>query len=121
MGAAVSTLDRTLQEPSPDGFGRTHRPVCCGPVRFGARRWAACVVCDTVKRSDGPVSRRLKRRGLPTTLLCPPSPSSEEGKGPQRWPQKRLGRRLEEVAKAVEGGYCRLQMPLKPALAVRET
>ena len=38
-----------------------------------------------------------------------------EGKGPQRRPQKRLGRRLEEVAKAVGGGYCRLQMPLKLA------
>ena len=32
---------------------------------------------------------------------------------------KRLDRRLEEVAKAVEGGYCRLQMPLKLALGVR--
>ena len=30
-------------------------------------------------------------------------------------------RRLEEVAKAVGGGYCRLQMPLKLALAVRGT
>ena len=38
--------------------------------------------------------------------------SALEGKGPQRRPQKRLGRRLEEVAKAVGGGYCRLQMPL---------
>ena len=27
--------------------------------------------------------------------------------GPQRRPQRRLGRRLEEVAKAVGGGYCR--------------
>ena len=33
----------------------------------------------------------------------------------------RLGRRLEEVAKAVGGGYCRLQMPLTLALGVRET
>ena len=40
-----------------------------------------------------------------------------EGKGPQ----ERLGRQLEEVAKAVSGGNCRLQMPLKRALAVRET
>ena len=30
-------------------------------------------------------------------------------------------RGLEEVAKPVGGGYCRLQMPLKLALAVRET
>ena len=44
-----------------------------------------------------------------------------EGKGPQRWPQKPLDRRLEEVAPAVGGGCCRLQMPLKPALAVRKT
>ena len=35
--------------------------------------------------------------------------------------QKRLDRRLEEVAEAVGGGYCRLQMPLKRALAVRQT
>ena len=32
-------------------------------------------------------------------------------------PQQRLGRRLEEVAEAVGGGYCRLQMPLGLALA----
>ena len=37
-----------------------------------------------------------------------------EGKG-------RLDRRLEEVAEAVGGGYCRLQMPLKLALGVRGT
>ena len=29
-----------------------------------------------------------------------------DGKGPQRRPQKRLVRRLEEVAQAVGGGYC---------------
>ena len=40
---------------------------------------------------------------------------------PQRRPRKRLDRRLEEVAKAVGGGYCRLQMPLRLAFAVRET
>ena len=32
-----------------------------------------------------------------------------------------LDRRLEEVAKAVGGGYCRLQLPLRLAFAVRET
>ena len=44
-----------------------------------------------------------------------------EWKGPRRRPQRRLGRRLEGVAKAVGGGYCRLQMPLKLALGVRGT
>ena len=36
-----------------------------------------------------------------------------EGEGPRRRPQRRLGWRLEEVAEAVGGGYCRLPMPLK--------
>ena len=44
-----------------------------------------------------------------------------EGKGPQRRPRRWLDRGSEEVAKAVGGGYCRLQMLLKPALGVRET
>ena len=44
-----------------------------------------------------------------------------EGKGPQRRPQKRLDRRLEEVAKAVGGGHRCLQMPLRLALGVRGT
>ena len=43
-----------------------------------------------------------------------------EGKGPRRWPQKRLDRRSEGVAKAVGGGNCPLHMPLKLAPAVRE-
>ena len=34
---------------------------------------------------------------------------------------KRLDKRLEEVAKPVAGGNCRLQTPSKPALAVRGT
>ena len=46
---------------------------------------------------------------------------ASQGKGPHRRPQRRLDRRLEEVAKAVGGGYCRLQMPLRPALGVRGT
>ena len=34
-------------------------------------------------------------------------------RGKARRPQRRLGRRLEEVTKAVWGGYCRLQMPVE--------
>ena len=33
-----------------------------------------------------------------------------EGQGPWRRFQKRLDRRLEEVAQAVGGGYCQLQI-----------
>ena len=51
----------------------------------------------------------------------PPPRDALEGKGPQRRPQQRLDRRWEEVAKAVGGGYCRLQPPSKLALGVRET
>ena len=36
----------------------------------------------------------------------------------RKGPRRRLDRQLEEVAKAVGGGYCRLQMPLRLALAV---
>ena len=42
---------------------------------------------------------------------------ASELKGPQRRPQNRL----DEVAKAVGGGYCRLQMLLSLALGVRGT
>ena len=38
------------------------------------------------------------------------------GTGPHKGPQKRLGRRLEEVAKAVGSGNCWSQMPWKLAL-----
>ena len=38
-----------------------------------------------------------------------------------RRPPRRLDRRLEGVAEAVGGGYCRLQMPLRLALGVRGT
>ena len=41
-----------------------------------------------------------------------PTRDALEGKGPQRRPQKRLDRRLEEVAKSVGGGYCQLQVLL---------
>ena len=44
-----------------------------------------------------------------------------KGKGPRRQSQKRLDRRLQDVSKAVGGGYCRLQLPLRLALNVRGT
>ena len=55
------------------------------------------------------------------TELYRASSDALEGKGPQRRSLKRLGKRLEEVAKAVGGGYCRLQMPLRPAFSVSGT
>ena len=59
--------------------------------------------------------------GIALQLLGATGRDALEGRGPQRWPYKRVDRRLEEVAKAVGGGYCRLQMPLKLALGVRDS
>ena len=47
----------------------------------------------------------------------PPPPPRPRDVLEGRW----LDRRLQEAAKAVGGGYCRLQMPLSLALGVRET
>ena len=41
-----------------------------------------------------------------------------EGTGFESRVQRRLHRRFEEVGKAVLGGYCRVQMPLKLPVAV---
>ena len=64
-----------------------------------------------------------KGKQTDTMASCQPPSGRDalDGNGPKRRPQKRLDRRLEEVAKAVGGGYCRLQMPLSMALAVRGT
>ena len=78
--------------------------MCAGPSQGGGGG-----LHGVVPRSSGGRSRHQSGRDV------------VEGKGPPRRPQKRLGRRLEEVAEAVGGGYCRLQMPLKLALGVRET
>ena len=43
----------------------------------------------------------------------------KKGRGLRRF-RKQSDRRLEEVAKAVGGGYCQLQVPLNLARAVRE-
>ena len=72
------------------------------------------------------------RQGGPPTCLVKMNsgvtPSHRKGGGdaldwktPRKRPRKRLDRRSEAVAKAVGGGCCRLQMPLKLTLAVRET
>ena len=73
---------------------------------------------ETRLRSDGPdPSRSPKGPQAP----CVRARDALEGTGPRRRLHKRWDRRLEEVAKAVGGGYCRLQMPLRLALGVRGT
>ena len=69
--------------------------------------------------------RACRQHRLPTTPhqihSNPLTRAALEGRGPRRRPQRRLGRRLEEVAESVGGGYCRLQMPLRRAVGVRGT
>ena len=84
-----------MRSPSSGAEGGSHRPVGGRPPG-----------------SSSTLDRRVPAAGGWVAL---------EGEGPQRRPQRRLDRRLEEVAKAVGGGYCQLQMPLKLALGVRET
>ena len=101
-GSVMGGVTSYAQPPPPpkrDTHFKTVRRVTCHTprvVRIGCAE--ACVGCRD-----------------------PPPRNALEGKGPQRRPQRRLGRRLEEVAKAVGGGYCRLQTPLRPALGVRGT
>ena len=47
--------------------------------------------------------------------------SALEGTGQNRGPRERSGKAVAGgFAKAVRGGYCRLQVPLKAAVGVRE-
>ena len=87
----------------------------------GVSHWIP--ICTEVHCTRPPRNAHYTRApiyALNTFCVNPPPRAALDGKRPQRGPQKRLGRRLEEVAKAVGGGYCRLQMPLRLAHAVRE-
>ena len=81
-------------------------------VTEGHGKWGAWHVfwhrCGTMGR----------RHAVPTQCKDIPR-DAFDWKGPQMWSPKRLDRRLEEVAKAVGGGYCRLQLSLRLSLAVR--
>ena len=81
--------------------------ICCTTRKLRA---TACA------QRSGWGGSRLQRQGV--SGLGGPGRDALEGQGSQRRLQKRSDRRLEEVAKAVGGGYCRLQMPLKLALAI---
>ena len=73
------------------------------------------------ERTLSPQGRGVASHSTSTGLLSGTVRVALDGKGPQRRPQRRQDRRLEEVSQAVGGGYCRLQMPWKLALGVRET
>ena len=92
---------------------------------FGDRLGKRYAANSTLWWFDPHVQKFMKMLDIPTQVMALRGIGGRGGgvtdaleeKGPQR----RLGRRLEEVAKAVGGGYCRLQMPLRLALGVRGT
>ena len=90
------------------------------PCRTASLRLATCVL---LWKAEFHTACRLFRRVLKGRQSDVPGGGggggAVEGQGPWRRPQRRLDGRLEEVAKAVGGGYCRLQMPLKLALGVQ--
>ena len=109
------------------GTGRDHPPSVAGPCSWARGPYTP----QTIPHGGGGGLRPSAH----TTFVAPAPPldggappstapvsgggggDASEGQGPQR----RLGRRLEEVAKAVGGGYCRLQTPVRLALRVRGT
>ena len=76
---------------------------------------------QTSERSHPPSRPEAGRGFKPQAALENKTRDAVEGDGPQRRPQRRFDRRLEEVAKAVGGSYRRFQMPLRLALGVRGT
>ena len=116
------------------GLPCLHLHSCCrsncystaaASLRATAARRSCCTrPCHLLRVAAGPPRSRVGTPAWVCLCVCRPSGPgvmASQGEGPQRRPQMRLGRRLEGVAKAVGGGYCRLQMPLKLAFAVRET
>ena len=107
------------------GVGAGGRGSCCEracSVQAAPRGKAQCTQRRSLCRRLVPVVSRREAACLCIVLCSGNRPTdASEGKGPRRRPQRRLGRRLEEVSKAVGGGYCRLQMPMRLALGVRGT
>ena len=107
------------------GFRRIARPQVFTRPTPPPKRYAPAKRAVKPCERDGKTSWTEGERPTVTRMICllrhDSARDAVEGKGPRRRPQKRLDRRLEEVAKAVGGGYCRLQMPLRLALGVRGT
>ena len=117
----------------------------CRSLRLGCAWWRPCAVTANWRTARYGLTAVLWRRGgegqgpgpgARTDVRSAHPPDLRHG-GPvqmgsdqiapagdaleEKVPQRRLGRRLEEVAEAVGGGYCRLRMPLRLAPGVRGT
>ena len=116
--AAPAAAGQASREPPP--IKAMHAGDGPGGGSWGGALQQHLAACES---RHNEILRRLDALKLPQRGAAPVKVRSAcggagrdalEGKGSQRRPQRRLGRRLEEVAKAVGGGYCRLQMPLTP-------
>ena len=99
-------------------------PRCRRHTGSGAQSETCCTSSGPNLQTTGSALQVVRRLRLATDVALTAAPGDRdalEGKGPQRRSQQRLDRQLEEVTEAVGGGYCRLQMPLKLALAIRGT
>ena len=113
---------RTADGPSPRGSPRAPRPG----LRLRGRRsertamGRACPTqTDTARLTTPAAPRALHTAARRGTAAYEGRGGGGDGKGPHRRFRKRLDGRVEEVAEGGTGGYCRLQMPWRPALAVR--
>ena len=107
-------------EEGIDESGIPTFPECTKSYAYKKLLFSLCFFHSIIqeRKKFGPLGWNVRCAG---PLIHRGGGGALEGKGPQRPPQERLGPRLEVVAKAVGGGYCRLRMPLKPALGVRGT
>ena len=90
---------------SMDQNGHPLGSTLCPTVGFNGLPSLSHTGTGQGERFHHPVHTGLGQRDLFPTLVQ--ARDALEGKGPQRRPQEPVGRRLEEVAKAVGGGYCR--------------
>ena len=126
-GDSTTPRGRLLHRPGPSSWRQGSMGGCMRVKGVVLERWLSSGIgpggaaqarpAHWGQKPDPGLTAPSGRLGL---RRCSPRDASE-GKGPRKRPQKRLGRRLEEVAEAVGGGYCRLQMPLRLALGVGGT
>ena len=115
LGCVVIPRSRSRHGLIPVHFSRT-RAQHASPARRSFRAAGGSFRSRSRPRASSATHHRPCH--VHTVVLAR---DASEGKAPQGRPKERLNQRLEEVAKAVGGGYCRLQMPLRLALSVRGT
>ena len=121
MYAFVLALVREREDKMALNAGEPPSPLEMLPNYEGLTPIALAAAVGKPKMFTCALQSRTKTQVRTYPVSSAPARDVVEGKGPQRRPQKRLDRRLGEVAQAVRCGYYRLQMPLRLTLGVRGT